>query len=148
MSALRVMEVITEKDPTPTPDLNEPNIEEQWCAARRADVLDYLAREHVSHGQVGDWPAWHVAPYVSIWAIESQARPDWVGWWAIAGDLPTDYISSHDIKDPRAAMAAISSKWLEVSSCMLRGEPHPEIQIGTPKNWPTLGPCSIRGQRF
>src|SRR6267143_18187 len=68
--------------------------EEKWCAACRRRVRKYLAGESVRHGRIGSWPAWHVAPYVSVWAVESQARPGWVGWWVISGDVPTDYESA------------------------------------------------------
>jgi Domain of unknown function (DUF4826) len=90
------------------PDYNDPAVEEQWCAERRAEVTAYLQRERVDHGRVGEWPAWHVAPYVSIWAIESKQRPGWVGWWAICGDLPTDYVSAETIKEPRDAVRSIA----------------------------------------
>jgi hypothetical protein len=68
--------------------------EEKWCAECRRQVRRYLAGESVQHGRIGSWPAWHVAPYVSVWAIESRARPGCVGWWAICGDVPTDYESA------------------------------------------------------
>ena len=57
-----------------------------------------------------------VAPYVSIWAIESVGRPEWIGWWAICGDLPTDYISSADVRPPqhpRKALRVIAEQWLK-----------------------------------
>jgi hypothetical protein len=45
--------------------------EEKWCFSRLEDVQNYLEREGVKHGRVGEWPAWHLQPYVSVWAIES-----------------------------------------------------------------------------
>lgn len=119
---------------------DDPAQEEKWCDERRGEVAAYLRNEGVSHGRIGEWPAWHVAPYVSIWAIESAARPEWVGWWVICGDLPTDYVSADTIKHPRDAMRAISKRWLEVSGYMSRGEKHPTVNIGSPDTWPTLGP--------
>src|SRR5688572_31851449 len=74
-------------------DYDDSDVEKQWCETARSQVARYLETQSVSHGQIGEWPAWHVAPYVSIWAVESQARPGWVGWWVICGDLPTDYVS-------------------------------------------------------
>jgi hypothetical protein len=79
------------------PDYSNPVVEQEWCDARRADLSAYLARAGVAHGLIGERPAWHIAPYVSRWAIESVARPEWIGWWVIAGNLPTDYISSADV---------------------------------------------------
>ena len=118
---------------------DDPAQEEKWCEERRGEVATYLRNEGVSHGRIGEFPAWHVAPYVSIWAIESAARPEWMGWWVICGDLPTDYVSADTIKRPRDAMRAISKRWLEVSGYMSRGEKHPTVNIGSPDTWPTLG---------
>ena len=112
------------------PDCDDPAVEERWCEERHAQVLAYLQAQKITHGRVGEWPAWHIAPYVSIWAIESAARPDWVGWWVVCGDLPTDYISSDKYDHPRDALRAIAKRWLEVAAHMKRGEAHPHIKIG------------------
>src|SRR6266446_5228772 len=53
------------------PDYDDPAVEERWCNEQRVNVTNYLSSQKVKHGRIGDWPAWHVAPYVSIWAIES-----------------------------------------------------------------------------
>jgi hypothetical protein len=75
------------------PDLyDDPGAEQRWCAERRAEVAAYLAGEGVTLGTIGEWPAWHVAPYVSVWAIGSLKAPGAVGWWVICGDLqPTTF---------------------------------------------------------
>ena len=80
-----------------------------------------------------------ICTHLAIWAIESFAAPGSVGWWAISGDAPTDYVSFHDADHPRDAMRHFSRQWAVVSSFMLRGEPHPERAIGTPDQWPELG---------
>jgi hypothetical protein len=121
-------------------DFDDPVIEEAWCAERRDQVVAYLRAEGVHHGRVGEWPAWHVAPHLSIWAIESRTVPDSVGWWVVCGDGPTDYISAGRLNHPREAMRAIAARWLEVSAHMRRGEPHPTVTIGSPATWPELGP--------
>lgn len=90
--------------------------EERWCDEQRACVADHLRSEGVKHGRIGDWPAWYVAPCVSIWAVESLARPEWIGWWVISGDLPTDYISSADVlppQHPQKAIRAFAERWLK-----------------------------------
>ena len=105
-----------------TADINydDPAIEEAWCEERRSQVVEYLARQQkkcgLIHGEIGEWPAWHVAPYVSLWAVESVVSPGSVGWWVICGDLPTDYVSSKDAKSPRAAIREISANWKELAS--------------------------------
>lgn len=110
-----------------------------WIMNCRKMVQEYLIQEGVNHGRIGEYPAWHVSPYVSIWAIESLKSPGSVGWWVVCGDHPTDYVSAKDIKEPRAVLRAIGEKWVEVSHYMLQGKVHPEITIGTPESWPELG---------
>jgi hypothetical protein len=60
--------------------------DEKRCDARRREVVEYLGRQPLRFGEVGDWPAWHVAPCVSVWAVESVSEPGIVGWWVICGD--------------------------------------------------------------
>jgi len=111
------------------PDYNDPAMEERWCEERQAQVVDYLKQQGVKHGRVGEWPAWHIAPYVSLWAIESAARSDWVGWWVVCGDLPTDYISAENTEHPRLALRAVAKRWLDLAARMQRGEA-PPVTLG------------------
>ena len=103
--------------------------EARWCAECREEVARYLSRQGLEHGEVGEWPAWHIEPYVSIWAIESLARPGWVGWWAICGDLPTDYISADSCRHPRLAMKQFAENWLELVPFLREGRSHPTARI-------------------
>lgn len=119
-------------------DFENPEVVERWCAEQRAQVKNYLNEQKTDHGEIGAWPAWHVAPIVAVWAIESKITPGCVGWWAISGDAPTDYISADKAKHPRDALRLFSEVWAEVSGFMLRGESHPTIKIGTPEDWPKL----------
>jgi hypothetical protein len=119
-------------------DWDDPAVDGHWCGERRRAVTEYLAKEALAHGEVGTWPAWHVAPYVSIWAIESLRAPGYVGWWVISGDLPTDYLSAATIKHPRKALLAFSETWREVAEYMQKGLPHPHITIGPSEQDPEL----------
>ena len=101
--------------------------DERWCAARAADVAACLQRLGIEHGRIGDGPAWHVMPYASIWAVESKHRPEWIGWWVICGDLPTDALPAHGIATPRDAMRAFGIRWSMNSESLDRGE--------VPDNW-------------
>lgn len=121
----------------------DPEVLEQWCIQRRSQVSDYLQSQNVKHGRVGDWSAWHVAPYVSIWAIESLARPDWIGWWVICGDLPTDYISSADVESPqhpRKAIRAIADRWFKQVEAWKAGHDYEGIRIAGPHSREELAP--------
>jgi uncharacterized protein DUF4826 len=111
-------------------DYDDPVAEAQWFAERRAEVTAYLQRERVDHGRVGERPAWHIAPYVSVWTIESKQSPRWVGWWVICGDVPTDYVSATTIKHPRDAVRAIAQEWREQARLMANADGHPDTRIG------------------
>ena len=126
-----------------TPDYDDPEVEQEWCNGRRLRVIEYLRSQGVNHGEVGEWPAWHVAPFVSVWAIESLVRPGWIGWWAISGDLPTDYISAADIEPPqhpRKALRAIAERWLEVVRAWNEGREYENFSIAGGRQNPELAP--------
>ena len=120
-------------------DHDEPRKDSEWISKRRAELLGYLRREGVRHGGLPLKPDWFVAPYLSIWRVLSLKAPGATGWWAICGDVPTDYISSSEARDAREAMRAFSAHWKELARCMLRGEAHREFDLGDPKDWPVLG---------
>lgn len=123
---------------------DDPVVEERWCAERRQQVVEYLSRQGIEHGNIGLWPAWHVVPYVSIWAIESLRNPGSVGWWAISGDLPTDYTSAGTTRNPRAAMRRFADTWNDVAACMRKGIPHAEIAFGPSEQNSELAPLLER----
>jgi hypothetical protein len=125
-------------------DYDVPEIEARWLVEQRGNVQRYLDDEGVRHLGVASEPAWFVAPYVSVWTVQSIAKPGAINWWAISGDLPTDYLSSHDATDPRSALAEFAKRWREVALYMLRGEEHPAIKIGNPQNRRELGDLLMR----
>ena len=126
-----------------TPDYDDPDIERLWCDDQQFRVTEYLRSQGVQHGRIGDQPAWHVAPHVSIWAIESHIRPEWIGWWAISGDLPTDYISAADIEPPqhpRKALRAIAERWLAIVIAWEEGREYEGSQIAGGRHNRELAP--------
>jgi hypothetical protein len=130
-----------------TEDYDNPEVEDRWCEQQRNIVVTYLQSEGVKHGRIGDWPAWHVAPYVSIWAIESYKNPEWIGWWVISGDLPTDYISASDIEPPqhpRKALKAIAERWRWYVDEIQKGKKPAHYRIGKPEMFEDLAPLLIK----
>jgi hypothetical protein len=121
------------------PDYNEEQ-EEAWVADERNKVVAYLVQQRVEHLGVGEWPAFHLQPYLAIWVVQSKKCPGAIGWWAISGDAPTDYMSGEGVHHPRKAMAHFSRRWAEVSDYMRRGQAHPETRIGKKEDWPDLAP--------
>jgi hypothetical protein len=120
-------------------DYDDPEIEAQWLDEQRARIQEYLNHEGILHGPVASKPAWFLAPYVSIWTVESAKNRYSFAFWAICGDLPTDYLSSDDAGTAREAMGAFAKRWFEVSEYMLRGEKHPTVTIGNAENRRELG---------
>ena len=115
-----------------------PRAEKAWVQEQRRSVAEYLKREGVTHGAIGDWPAWHVHPYVAIWAIESLSAPGWVGFWAISGDCPTDYMSGSDAENPREVLSHFAREWSRAAANMPQGREDPDLVIGAPVEWPDL----------
>ena len=121
-------------------DYDDPEVEAKWFSERRIEVAEYLQREGVIHGKIANEPAWHAAPYVSLWAIESFERPGSLGWWVISGDLPNDYVSASKAGNPREAIQAIATLWREAAEYMERGELHPSFVIGSGEQREELAP--------
>lgn len=119
---------------------DESQEEEAWIAGERVKIIEYLATHRVDHLGVGEWPAFHIDPYLAVWAIQSKKSPGDVGWWAISGDVPTDYMSGSDANHPREVLSYFSRQWAEVSEFMGRGEAHPDSKIGRKEDWSALGP--------
>jgi hypothetical protein len=113
--------------------------EDEWVSTERIRVEEYLLRHNVDHLGVGEYPAFHVQPHLALWAVQSKKAPGSIGWWAISGDLPTDYISSSEGGHPREALRAIAGHWVRASEAMLNGEKYSDYSIGTPDRWPELG---------
>ncbi|MFT4646938.1 MAG: hypothetical protein ACI87O_003072 [Planctomycetota bacterium] len=113
-----------------TPDYDDPMVEAEWCFKAHGEVATYLAGEGLSHGSVREWPAWHVAPIISVWAIESAAEPGSVGWWGVYGDIPTDYISAENMEHPRDVLRAIAWRWKEYVDAVKAGSPPEGYSIG------------------
>jgi hypothetical protein len=124
------------------PDYDDPKVEEAWIMEQRAAVENYLRSQRVKYGQIGEWPAWHVVPYVSVWAIESRSERGAIGWWAIAGDLPTDYISGKDVTPvhPREAMRAFARQWLRLVESSKQGQELEDYRIAGDSSPQELAP--------
>lgn len=114
--------------------------EETWCAAQRDQVIAYLGRQQLVHGQVGEWPAWHVHPLVAVWAIESARPPGWVGWWAISGDCPTDYVECGPERTPREAVRDIGMRWREAARSWAVGKSVENLVIGDQEEQARIAP--------
>lgn len=65
---------------------------QNWNAKMRGLAISYLENQGIKSPQIGDWPAFEVAPKFGIWCVESQKVKGKIGWWIFAGDCPIDYV--------------------------------------------------------
>jgi len=99
-----------------------------------------LAQDGLAVDHIGAAPAWHLAPYVSVWAVASRSGPDRRQWWVVCGDLPTDCISAASGSSPRDALLAFAARWSTAASHMVRGESPSGFTIGPVSEASTLAP--------
>jgi Domain of unknown function (DUF4826) len=120
--------------------LDDPGEREQWHAMLRPQVTAYLASQRISHGAIGEVPAWYVFPHISIWAVESANAAGWVGWWVICGDCPTDYVTCTGDRTPRSAVEELAVRWREGAAVMMRGQPPLDWSVGNSGDISELAP--------
>jgi hypothetical protein len=114
--------------------------EERWCAEQRSNVVTYLAGEKCASTSVGEWPAWYMPPMLAVWAVESAEDPGSVGWWAVSGDLPTDYTECRGERHPRQGLRDIGQRWQIAAEKWLKGETFDSWQLGDGKCHTELAP--------
>lgn len=103
-----------------------------WASRQREIVEQYLVRQQCEHDGVSREPRWFVFPYIAVWAVRSKANPDRVGWWAISGDLPTDYITASGQRSVGDVLISFANQWDAAASRMSRGEHLPGYIVGVP----------------
>ncbi len=129
-------------------DLSEED-DDAWYLEQRRQVLSYLSDEGFQTPTVGDWPAWHVAPIISVWAVESVEQPGWVGWWVVSGDFPTDYIACGSDRHPRQALRDIGLRWQDAARSWAEGRPADGWGLRDPNQEGELAPLlAARAKMF
>jgi hypothetical protein len=110
----------------------------QWADAQRRGVEAYLSLQQCNHAGVSLEPRWYLPPYIAVWAVRSKSNPGAVGWWAISGDVPTDYMTAtREIRSEADVLAAFGARWLDAAEAMSRGQ---HVGIGTPDQTAQLAP--------
>jgi hypothetical protein len=115
-----------------------------WVATQRARVIEYLSSQRCEHAGVSLEPRWFLTPYLAIWAVRSQAEPGCIGWWAISGDVPTDYLACTSERDNADVLLSFSRVWHSVAAYMAEGQWAPNHEIGPPGQQRELAPLLIR----
>jgi len=112
---------------------------EAWNRSRRKQAIAYLEGQGIDAPQVGDWPAFEVAPKFGIWCIGSKKQQGKIGWWVFAGDCPTDYVSEDGLCRPRAALTNLVKRWEDCVLHMKQGNQPPDVSFGDGSNIRELG---------
>ncbi len=112
--------------------MNEQD-EEKWIKNERHSVIQYIKRNVEEYGNIGEWPAFHIAPIIAVWAVESKKTPGWVGFWAFSGNLPGDVIQRNwnDKGDnPRKALSRMNDVWRTYIKHLEIGNNPPNVNMG------------------
>jgi hypothetical protein len=128
---------MTDSDESPT--IDDPD-ERAWVARQRRIVIDYLTSQRCEHNGVSLEPRWFVSPYVAVWAVRSKVNPDRVGWWAISGDLPTDYMTAAGQRTTGDVLVAFAMQWHAAAERMKDGEHLDDYVVGDPSRPKELAP--------
>jgi hypothetical protein len=89
-----------------------PPEHEDWRAAEREKVRQYLDENKPGHGRVFPQPGWSLPPHAAIWDIDHPTEPETYEGWVISGqDLPTDFCPAGDVWNPRLAMQHFAAAW-------------------------------------
>jgi len=113
----------------PEPNFDDPAVEEAWCNDQREQVEWYLDQQPIDRGRIGEWPAFHLPPFISVWAIESGVVENAMGWWVISGNLPTDYFSATGLDHPRLVLNAAADRWDTMLKDFEAGRPAGTVSI-------------------
>jgi hypothetical protein len=101
-----------------------------WNKSKREQVIAYLESHGIDSPQVGDWPAFEVAPHFGIWCVESKKEKGKIGWWVFGGDCPTDYVSEDGQCHPRAALKNLLERWRDYIPYLKSGRQPPDVKFG------------------
>ena len=109
-----------------------------WAADQRKVVEHYLQAQGCNHAGVSLEPRWYLLPYLALWAVRSKTNLDSVGWWAISGDVPTDYMTATpELRTIADVLAAFGAQWSRAAEAMSRGH---YAGIGKRENIAELAP--------
>jgi hypothetical protein len=125
-------------DEVPT-TIGDPD-EAAWVTGQRDMLSRYLICQKLKHGGLSLEPRWFVSPSVAIWAVRSVHQPCRIGWWAISGDLPTDYVTCTIEQSDADVLRTFARKWKAASSQMAKGLQIPGYVIGPPGRERELAP--------
>jgi hypothetical protein len=122
------------KPPPPPNRYDDPEVLAAWFAECRERLLKSLATEGLAHGDISEEPHSYASGFASIWEVPHPYLPNTAGWWAINGDLPTNYLPVSEARDPRAFLRAIAPVWRATAYVLERGDQPPEFAPVPPED--------------
>lgn len=90
-----------------TPDEIEQRTKE-WMRDAYQKAVGFLAQKSIVTESVADSESRYLPPLFAVWKLKSNEQ-NW--YWAISGDLPTDYLDSSAAKNAREAIRVFSMRW-------------------------------------
>lgn len=111
----------------------------RWNQSQRERVIAYLEKEGIASPQIGDWPAFEIAPHFGIWCVESKKQKGKIGWWAFSGDCPTDYVPEDGQCHPRETLGNLVKRWKTHIPHLKAGQQPLEVKFGDGSNIKELG---------
>src|SRR5262245_53307747 len=110
-----------DNDNDDTEDFDDPDQIAEWLDEQREAIVTYLTREKLEHSGLEASPEWFLAPYVSVWVVAARG-PKLANYRVIAGDLPTDYVSTKQAGSAREALQFFAKRWAKAAKAMQAGE--------------------------
>jgi hypothetical protein len=111
----------------------------EWNSKMRNRAISYLNSQGIDAPNVGECPAFEIAPHFGIWCVESKKQAGKIGWWIFAGDCPTDYVYEKGECHPRSALRDLVTAWKSYIPHMKNGKQPPETTFGDGSNIKELG---------
>ena len=102
---------------------------ENWISDQQSQVVQYLEKQGITTPNVASWPAFEIAPYFAIWAVESKQVSGKIGWWAFSGDCPIDYVTENGSCHPRVALEQLIKNWEVYIPYMKSGKQPPNTKF-------------------
>ncbi len=127
------------KPPPPPNRYDDPEVLAAWIAECRKRLTDELGEECLRHCVIDEEPVAYAPGLACVWALHTPGAPDEVDWWAINGDVPTNYLPVSEAPDPRAFLRAIAPYWRATAYVLERGDQPAELAPVPPENRQRIG---------
>lgn len=100
-----------------------------WLEECRKNIRAYVISRDVVCQKIPLAPLWAESPFTSVWVIKGVGIPGFDGWYAIAGDHPTDLVGLGNLGSPADVLNYFSEKWTASAETLMQGKPVGDFRI-------------------